>query len=262
MLDAALKGVRFGAGERRRWLWNTHLTWVTYWLLANDALRQAEFWGLNYYFFDTPDPLLFAMAGLAAVSNVLVGRDLFARWRATGALPLNGLVAYVAAVHVWLAVSLVDPVLLLVVPAFHSLQYLVVVWRYQLNVQGGQGASAAAPARGVRSEGPEVGGPGPGLERIESRASIIRGLYAVVEPTRLLVTRSELGEIVAGRVEEQRDDLDGLGALYEALGVVEPGADMVDLLSGLLGEVVNGMFDTETGELYVAAGDPSTRLRA
>ena len=158
MLDAAFKSVRFGAGERRRLLWNTHLTWVTYWLLANDALKEREFWGLTYYLLDVPDPLLFAMVGLTAVSTLSVGRDLFSRWRTERTLPLNGLVAYVAAVYVWLAVGRLDPVLLLVVPAFHSLQYLAVVWRYQLNVEGARGASAAAHANGVRAEGPDVRG--------------------------------------------------------------------------------------------------------
>ena len=152
MLDAALKGIRFGAGERRRLLWNTHLTWVTYWLLANDMLQERELWGLTYYMLDVPDPLLFVMVGLVAVSTLAVGCDLHATWRAHRVLPFNGLVAYVAAVYVWLMVGRLDPALLLVVPLFHSLQYLAVVWRYQLNVEGAQGApSTAACARGVRA---------------------------------------------------------------------------------------------------------------
>ena len=42
-------------------------------------------------------------------------------------MPFNGLVAYVAAVYVWLTVGRLDPILLLVVPLFHSLQYSAVV---------------------------------------------------------------------------------------------------------------------------------------
>ena len=135
MLDAARKGIRFGPAERRRLLWNTHLTWVMYWLVANDALAAKELWGITYYMLDVPDPLLVAMVAAVAVSTLAVGRDLFAKWRTERALPLNGIVAYVAAVYVWLAVSRLDPVLLLVTPFFHSLQYLAVVWRYQLNVE-------------------------------------------------------------------------------------------------------------------------------
>ena len=146
MLDAACKGVRFGADERRRLLWNTHLVWVTNWLFANDLLAAKELWGIAYYLIDVPDLFLFAMSVLVAVSTLAVGRDLFAMWRAERALPWNGLLAYVAAVYVWLAVSRFDPVLLFVIPFFHSLQYMAVVWRYQLNVEGERLHRAPAPA--------------------------------------------------------------------------------------------------------------------
>ena len=135
MLDAARKGVRFGANERRRLLWNTHLAWVTNWLFANDVLAARELWGITYYMIDVPGALLVAMAAFVAVSTLAVGRDLFAMWRAQRTLPVNGLLAWVAAVYVWLAVGRLDPVLLLVVPFFHSLQYMAVVWRYQLEVE-------------------------------------------------------------------------------------------------------------------------------
>ena len=156
MLDSAMKGIRFGANVRRRLLWNTHLVWVTYWLAANDLLRQKELWGLTYYLLDVPDPLLVAMAALAVVSTLAIGRDLFVRWRAERTLPLNGLVAYAAAVYVWLLVGRLDPVLLLVVPFFHSLQYMAVVWRYQLNVEedrrhGGPHAGAQPWTAWIRS---------------------------------------------------------------------------------------------------------------
>ena len=150
MLDAARKGVRFDANERRRLLWNTHLVWVTNWLFANDLLAAKELWGIAYYLIDVPDLFLFAMSVLVSVSTLAVGRDLFAMWRAERALPWNGLLAYIAAVYVWLAVSRFDPVLLFVIPFFHSLQYMAVVWRYQLNVEGERLHRAPTPARTQR----------------------------------------------------------------------------------------------------------------
>ena len=86
--------------------------------------------------FDLPDPILYAVAALATVSTLAVGRDFFAKWRTCRELPVNGLLAYVAAAYVWLLFVRFDPVLLLVVPLFHSLQYMAVVWRYQLNAEG------------------------------------------------------------------------------------------------------------------------------
>ena len=152
MLDAARKGIRFGPAERRRLLWNTHLAWVTLWLAVNDALKAKELWGITYYLIDMPDPLLFAMVAAVAVSTLAVGRDLFTKWRAERVLPVNGLLAYVAAVYVWLTVSRFDPVLLFVTPFFHSLQYLAVVWRYQLAVEADRyGAEQRTFREGVDS---------------------------------------------------------------------------------------------------------------
>ena len=135
MLDAARKGLRFPPRARQRLLWNTHLAWVANWLAVNDLLAAKEMWGITYYLLDVPDLLLFGAVALVAVSTLVVTRDLLALWRAERVLPLNGILAYVAAVYVWLLVGRLDPVLLLVVPFFHSLQYLAVVWRYQLNVE-------------------------------------------------------------------------------------------------------------------------------
>src|SRR5262249_21393498 len=49
------------------------------------------------------------------------------------AMSLNGLVGYVCAVYLWLLAARLDPVFLYVIPAFHSLQYLLFVWRFQIN---------------------------------------------------------------------------------------------------------------------------------
>ena len=150
MVAAAHSGTRFDAGERRRLLCNTHLAWVTWWLLSNNALAARDYWGLTYLMFDTPDALLAALVAAVAVSTVLVGRDFLLKWRAERALPVTGLVAYAVAVYVWLLVGRVDPLLVLVVPFFHSLQYLAVVWRYQLNVESARHAPAPAGRRTAR----------------------------------------------------------------------------------------------------------------
>ena len=158
MLDAARKGFRLGPAERRRLLWNTHLAWVTNWLVVNDALEAEELWGITWYLIDVPDALLVAMVALVAVSTLAVGRDLFATWRTQRVLPLNGLLAWVAAVYVWLAVGRLDPVLLLVVPFFHSLQYLAVVWRYQINVEADRRGAGETPRPGTLHAGGSAGG--------------------------------------------------------------------------------------------------------
>ena len=73
MVDAAHSHTRFRTDERKRLIRNTHLTWVTYWLVSNDALAAHDYWGLTYLMFDTPDTLLAALLAAVAVST-LVGR--------------------------------------------------------------------------------------------------------------------------------------------------------------------------------------------
>jgi hypothetical protein len=46
--------------------------------------------------------------------------------------------------YLWVVFVRIHPVFLAVVPTFHSLQYLAVVWRYQLNAEPG---TAVLPAR-------------------------------------------------------------------------------------------------------------------
>ena len=138
MLDAARKGLRFDAGDRRWILANTHLAWFTLWLVANDALKAKNLWGIEYYLLDVPDALQIATVSMAGVSTAIVAWRIVGRCSEGRVVPVNGLIAYVAAVYVWLLVARFDPVLLFVVPFFHSLQYMAVVWRYRLNAEGGR----------------------------------------------------------------------------------------------------------------------------
>ena len=138
MLDAARKGVRFTAGERKRLLWNTHLIWVTFWVMINDTLVTQEMWGITYYLVDVPDSFRTAMLVFVVLSALVVGYDFLRKWRAERMLPVNGIVAYAATVYAWVLIGRFDSVLLLVVPLFHGLQYLSVVWRYRLNVEKAQ----------------------------------------------------------------------------------------------------------------------------
>lgn len=69
-----------------------------------------------------------ALTGLVTLLIILrKGRD------SHHPFPWSGTAAYVAALYIWLLAGRIDPMLLLVIPFFHSLQYIIVVWRFQLN---------------------------------------------------------------------------------------------------------------------------------
>ncbi len=100
--------------------------------------------GLTAYTVPVPEILL-TIGGLAtAVSSALSAIVILRRWRSGNPFPFNGAVAYLVTLYVWMLFpAVVAPaafvvLMALATPAAHSLQYLVVVWRYQLNVEQGK----------------------------------------------------------------------------------------------------------------------------
>jgi hypothetical protein len=145
MVDAVLKRKFFKDPDKKVFLVNSYLVWIFAWLSVNDAITESQLWGLQYYTFAVPAPIVIGF-GLAAAAGGLVSLwVLFTRWRENGGLPWNGVLAYCVSLYLWLLFVQMDPLWLLVVPALHSLQYLVVVWRYELNYEGDKIGASERP---------------------------------------------------------------------------------------------------------------------
>jgi hypothetical protein len=135
MVDAALKRQFFTAPEKKVLLVNSYAVWVAAWLTFNDMVSEQKLWGLQYYTFALPDMVVAAAGAAALATGAAAAWMLLARWRSTGTLPVNGVVAYCVSLYVWLLFVGINPLWGLVVPALHSLQYLTVVWRFQTNYE-------------------------------------------------------------------------------------------------------------------------------
>lgn len=135
IVDSVLKRQFFADAEKKTLLINAYACWLVTWLGANRAVAAQDLWGLTYYTFALPELLWQAAVAVAAVTTLATGVMLIKRWRGTGAVPVNGVVAYVASLYVWLIFARINPLFIFVIPAFHSLQYLLVVWRYQFNIE-------------------------------------------------------------------------------------------------------------------------------
>jgi hypothetical protein len=145
MVDAVLKRKFFKDPEKKVFLVNSYLVWIYAWLKFNQIVSQQDLWGLKYYTFAFPTPVV-TIAGLAALASGLLALwVLVVRFRANGGLPVNGVLAYAVSLYLWLLFVQINPLWLLVVPALHSLQYLVVVWRYELNYEKGREGALEAP---------------------------------------------------------------------------------------------------------------------
>jgi hypothetical protein len=133
MVDAALKRRFFDERTKKVLLANCYAVWLAAWMNLNVTIAGEDLWGLAYYSFAVPQPVQIAANVAAALTTALSMGALALHGKSGRALPVNGLVAYGVSLYLWLWFVGVNPLWALVVPALHSLQYLTVVWRYQLN---------------------------------------------------------------------------------------------------------------------------------
>jgi hypothetical protein len=146
IVDSVQKRLMFSDRAKLILRANGYASWIAAWLAVNHA-----FSGRNHYiglaYFSLPIPariyqLSIAVLVLTSAATLVV---VLQRWRdARGQLPWNGLVAYLTTLYLWVIFVRFNPLVLAVVPTFHSLQYLAVVWRYQLNAAE-RGAATPAP---------------------------------------------------------------------------------------------------------------------
>ncbi len=135
MVDAARLRCFFGERQKKILLVNSYLCWGLAWALANRTVAERDLWGISYAAIDIPLPVLWGFILAVSDSSLLVLVTLLQHVKAHGgATPINGIMAYVAALYPWLLLGS-EPIVGALIPAFHSLQYLIIVWRVQLNVE-------------------------------------------------------------------------------------------------------------------------------
>ncbi len=145
-VDAVLKKRFFSEREKTLLINNGLATWIFAWMNANRTFKEKDFFGISHYAFGIPDWLFYAsaaiMVGFGAVTAYMLLRRAMDPERG---LPTAGVIAYLCALYLWTAAIGINPLFALMVPAFHSLQYLLVVWRLQLNIERADETQNAAP---------------------------------------------------------------------------------------------------------------------
>jgi hypothetical protein len=147
IVDSVQKRLMFSDRAKTILRLNGYACWMVTWLGLNHALSTGT-WYLGFTYFSLPIPTPFYVASIVVVilTTLAVLFVFFQRWRETrGALPWNGIIAYLTTLYLWMIFVRVNPLVLVIVPTFHSLQYLAVVWRYQINA-GSQPHMAARPS--------------------------------------------------------------------------------------------------------------------
>jgi hypothetical protein len=129
MTLSARQKIRYSDAGRRLLLINAYVAWVFSWIQYNTTFGHDVFYGVPYDLFPLPDEVN------AAIKLVFFAWTLFAvilfvlhDGRRQGA-SFNGMLAYLSSVYVWVVFANANYLTLLLVPALHSLQYLLFVWK-------------------------------------------------------------------------------------------------------------------------------------
>jgi hypothetical protein len=124
----------YSAREKMAFYGNAYSIWVfsaAAWFSRHKP--TSEYSGLPLHFFALPQALLIGLA-LVSVATTIAVLFIFAkRYRADPVkFPLNGALAYLASLYLWAVLFHYNIwALFVVVPIFHSLQYLFFIWKFK-----------------------------------------------------------------------------------------------------------------------------------
>ncbi|HYP89375.1 MAG TPA: hypothetical protein VEQ59_14510 [Polyangiaceae bacterium] len=122
------RGVSFDLTERRILLAHCFAGWAYAWASPFDPGRTVEEKGIIYATWAQPHWLEPTTRAVFFASALPLSWMLVRRWRRSGALPLSPLVGMLCSVWFWVVYSGIDPLLMYLIPALHSVQYLYFVW--------------------------------------------------------------------------------------------------------------------------------------
>jgi hypothetical protein len=126
---SARRGVRYGTLERRAILAHCFAGWAYAWASPATPAAEAEEKGVLYLSLPHPPALERATLAAFALSAALLLAVLYRKWRREGRLPpLAPLSGLLVSIWLWSVYSSADPLMVYVIPALHSVQYLYFVW--------------------------------------------------------------------------------------------------------------------------------------
>jgi hypothetical protein len=134
------KKIFYAEWEKKVLLYNGYILWIATWVALNQSWAAVNggdrmffgmpFSAINFQFDD-------AWLSFVAVVSFAVASFVFLMRAHKGALAINGWVGYFCALYAWRALIIDNYAWILVVPALHSLQYLLFVGKLSFEKRGG-----------------------------------------------------------------------------------------------------------------------------
>jgi len=126
---SARRGVRYSAFERRVLLAHCFAGWAYAWASPASLAVEAEEKGVVYFSLPHPPWLEQLCLCSFALSTLVLAGVLMRKWQREQRLPpLAPLTGLLVSIWAWSVYSSADPLLLYMIPALHSVQYLYFVW--------------------------------------------------------------------------------------------------------------------------------------
>jgi len=136
--DAARSKVYWTAKSRKTLFWNSYINWAAALIIGAGALAGGDFWGVRFPTFSLLSEFTAFAAVVAAASatwTLLIIWRQIQSWKASGIafseMPFAGIVGYIVGIYLWTLLAWLDHKFILMIPFFHSLQYLLVVSKYR-----------------------------------------------------------------------------------------------------------------------------------
>lgn len=131
---SARRGVRFSQLERRVILAHCFAGWGYAWASPAQSRLESEEKGVLYFSLPHPPWLERLTFAAFALSALALGAVLLSKWHRERRLPpLAPLTGLLVSIWAWSVYSSADPLLVYMIPALHSLQYLYFVWLLKRN---------------------------------------------------------------------------------------------------------------------------------
>lgn len=133
IVTSAQRKLYYQVWERRVILGSLFWIWMISFISFHSSPVDAEWFGLPNRTLHLPSWTVKFCYVSVAISLVIVALMQIRKYLEDGTLPAPPAVAAFAAIHAWHLPALYHPTYFLLIPFFHSLQYLPFVWRYVVN---------------------------------------------------------------------------------------------------------------------------------
>lgn len=131
MLDAALKKYFFSLNEKKIFLRNAYAIWLLAWVMVNyiSQNNQPNYFGIPYQSILIPNWVMALFSAFAICTTIQCITVIFSIAQEKRNIAWNGIWAYTTSLYAWLLIR--DPIIILWIPLFHSIQYLAVACKFQ-----------------------------------------------------------------------------------------------------------------------------------